>query len=159
VKSRAEYKRQLRAKKRALLPPQTCYRCGQPMNKRHGAKFCSDACRQPLSPEMADKWVKRYFRNHPRPTLENLPATLGELLRAIGLTAADARALSAKFGRYYFRARIKHAWPALFPPGQEKPAVTSTWNNIGRAFERSQSLYLKEKSHERLPRRPFVNRH
>ena len=143
-KSRAEYKRQLRARKRALLPPQTCYRCRKPMNKRLGAKFCSDFCRQPLSAVAADKRARRYFRQHRGSSwTEVLPNTWGELLAAIGITAREAALLPETFGANYWGARIVQAWPKAFPSGQVSPAIASMWNIPGRAFKGSINLVRK----------------
>ena len=149
-KSRAEYKRQLRARKRALLPPQTCQRCGKPMHKRLGAKFCSDSCRQPrrapvdgLTPlgrpirkaKRADKLVRNYFRRHPE-----LPDTLSKLLHAIGLTPADAALLRKVYDPYYFLKRYAQAWPKPFPSGQASPAAISMWNNLSKVLGDSLNL-------------------
>jgi len=101
----AERRRQLRAPKR---PPQICYRCGKQMMKRLGAKYCSDACRQPLSPKAADHLVRRYFKRRLPP-----PETLGAVLRAIGLIPADARLLSQTFGPHYWP--IYASRPSLAP--------------------------------------------
>jgi len=72
------------------------------MDKRVGAKFCSSACKEPLSPEAADKRVRRYFKRLPP-----LPENLGKLLRAIGLTPADARRLGQAFGPHYWGSRYR----------------------------------------------------
>jgi hypothetical protein len=100
-----------------------CARCGDPFEAvRRDAKFCSDVCRQPLSPDMADKFVRRYLRRHwPLPrTLDDLLTAIGglnELLRATGLTVADMTTLLKEFGQYYFDRRLAQAQPKVLPPG------------------------------------------
>jgi hypothetical protein len=79
--------------------------------------------------------VRNYFRRHPE-----LPDTLSALLRAIGLTPADAALLRKVYGRYYFLWRYAQAWPKAFPSGQASPAMISTWNNLGKALKVSLNL-------------------
>jgi hypothetical protein len=84
--------------------------------------------------------VKQYFKRCP--SLSELPPTLAELLRVIGITRADARMLT-KDRPYYFGARLAQAWPKAFPSGQERPADVSHWNNQSKVF--TKSLYLLKK--------------
>jgi len=114
----------------------TCRRCGAAFTAvRQTALYCSSTCRQPLSPLAADRLVRHYFKHR-----DPLPRTLGELLRAAGLTSADATLLCKTYGAYYFVTRYAQAWPKALPLGQQSPAAASMWNNLGRAFRRSLNL-------------------
>ena len=147
----AERRRQRRAEKRHKIL--TCARCGEAFTAvKKNALYCSPGCRQPTHPvggrtqtgrpvrkaRRADKIVRRYLARHPE-----LPETLAELVRAIGLTAADARLLVEIYGPYYFLMRYAQAWPKPFPLGQTSPASLSMWNNTSKALRRSLNLMVK----------------
>jgi hypothetical protein len=126
----AARRRQNRAQRR--FKTLNCYRCGETFKAvRKTARFCSETCRQPLSPLAADKRVRHYFKRHRLVESDYLPQTLAELLRAMGLTARDGRMLEEICGEYYFPARYAQSRPKPFPSGQASPAWASTWNNLG----------------------------
>jgi hypothetical protein len=144
----AEQRRHKRAQNRHKTL--TCSRCGGAFTAvRKTALYCSPTCRQPSYPvgvrtpagkpirkaRRADKLVRNYLRRH-----LPLPDTLAELLRAIGLTPADARLLRQAYGPHYWGARMAQAWPKAFPSGQARPAVISTWNNLSNVLGRSLNL-------------------
>jgi len=144
----AEQRRQRRAQNRHKTL--TCSRCGGAFTAvRKTALYCSPTCRQPSYPvggrtpagrpirkaRRADKLVRNYLgRRLP------LPGTLTELLRAIGLTPADARLLRQAYGPHYWGARMAQAWPKAFPSGQARPAMFSTWNNLSNALKYSLNI-------------------
>src|SRR6516165_7271736 len=118
----AEQRRQRRAQNRHKTL--TCSRCGG-----------TPAGRPSRKARRADKLVRNYLgRRLP------LPGTLTELLRAIGLTPADARLLRQAYGPHYWGARMAQAWPKAFPSGQALPATISMWNNLSKALGGSLNL-------------------